>query len=419
MTIMPTAQQMDLFPHVLRAYVEANGAMLDNATLYERVAQSAGIDTRVLNRKEGIGQTKQRHSPVKRAIRWAQQTAKHMRLVERIAGERGVWRLAIANSKGLLAAAPGTRLVAFSTRLGVAVWGDCSTVLAGLDRPVTLTLCSPPYPLRKPRDYGNPSEQEFTDFICRALEPVIGHLAPGGSLCLNLGNDVFVEGSPARSLYRERLLIALCDRFSLHRMDSIIWFNPSRPPAPVQWASKKRVQLNASYEVIDWLCNDPSKVNADNRRVLEAHTKRQLKLIAKGGEQREGCYADGAYRLHHGSFSNPTAGRIPRNVLTRGHRCADANQYRADANRLGLSVHGARQPLSVPDFLIRFLSSVGDLIVDPFGGTATTGMAAERNQRNWVVTELILDYLRAAGERFRGCEGFQMSPAVERWPRAA
>jgi site-specific DNA-methyltransferase (cytosine-N4-specific) len=74
-------------------------------------------------------------------------------------------------------------------------------------------------------------------------------------------------------------------------------------------------------------------------------------------------------------------------------------------------------PLSIPDFLVRFLSDVGDLVVDPFGGRITTGMAAERNGRRWLVAERVLDYVRAGGERFRDCDGFGMPEMIEAWPR--
>jgi site-specific DNA-methyltransferase (cytosine-N4-specific) len=82
-------------------------------------------------------------------------------------------------------------------------------------------------------------------------------------------------------------------------------------------------------------------------------------------------------------------------------------------------VHGAIQPLSIPDFLIRFLTQEDDLVVDPFGGTLKTGIAAERLGRRWLVVEKILDYVRASAERFRGFEGFHMPEKIQRWPHAA
>lgn len=388
---------------------------LANDELYDRVARAAGISQVELERRTPVGKAGAARSITKRAIRWHQQSLKAMGVLERDPEARGLWRLAKAPVKGLHEAAGSTRLVAFSTNLGVAIWGHCESVLAGLDQPITLCVTSPPYPLRTPRAYGNPDDGAYVDFLCRALEPIVQHLAPGGSICLNLGNDVFVPGTPARSLYRERLVLALHDRLGLSKMDEIIWHNPTKPPGPLQWASKQRTQLNVAWEPIYWFTNDPTRVNADNRRVLEAHTRRHMDLMAAGGESREAVYGDGAYRIREGNFSRTTEGKIPRNLLTRAHKCKDTQQYRRDAQALGLPLHGAIFPISIPDFLIRFLSRAGELVVDPFGGTATTGMAAERLGRRWLVVDQMLEYLRGGAERFRDCAGFQMPAAMDAW----
>ncbi|MBR8048859.1 DNA methyltransferase [Burkholderia multivorans] len=115
----------------------------------------------------------------------------------------------------------------------------------------------------------------------------------------------------------------------------------------------------------------------------------------------------------------PTAGRIPRNVISRGTRCTDTLQYRRDAQRLGLPVHGAMMPISIPDFLIRFLTEPDDLVVDPFGGTIKTGKAAEHLGRRWICVELALQYVRAAAERFRTCPGFWIDPSLEAFSGAS
>lgn len=415
---MPHAQ-LDLFAHVACAYAEAPAGVLNNDALYRAVAQRAGISYTELDAKAPIGRTGQPRSLIKRKIRWFQQSLKDMGVLSRVEGERGVWRLCEAAGGELLKAAEGVKLVAFSTDLGVAIWGSNTTILRDFRDPIHLMISSPPYPLIEPGAYGNPVESEYIDFISRSLEPVVRNLVPGGSICLNLGNDHFLPGSPARSLYREKLLLTLCERFSLALMDRCVWSNPSKPPGPIQWASKKRVQLAVGYEVVYWLTNAPDQVRSDNRRVLEPHTERHKQLMARGGEQRQAQYGDGAYRLRHGSFGAVTEGRIPRNVITRGHACKDTRAYRADATRLGLPIHGAMQPLSIPDFFIRFLTEPGDLVVDIFGGTVKTGMAAERNGRRWLVCELMAAYLRASAERFRSYAGFCMDPGFEAIRRGA
>lgn len=405
--------------HVASAFTESDAGRMDTQALYREVASRAGLSPARLREVQPVGRNRTPRNLTKRAIRWHVQTLKHMGVVKRVEGERGVWELVEPTRKGLHVPRIPVKLVAFSTDLGVAIWGDNREVLAGLDEPVHLVLTSPPYPLRKPRAYGNPSLRDYVDFILRSIEPFMQTLATGASIVLNVSNDCFVTGSPARSTYVERLVIALEDQLGLQLMDRIPWINPCKPPGPMQWASKHRIHLNVGYEPLLWLSNDPAHVFADNRRVLEPHTDQHRKLIARGGVSRARVSSDGAYAKKQGAYGRHTPGRIPRNVLTRPHNCADARQYREHAKQLGLRSHGAVMPTSVCDFLIRYLTRPDQLVLDPWGGKATTGLAAERLGRRWMVVDRVLDYLRAGGECFRYLPGFDMPEAMETWPRRA
>ncbi|WP_321935527.1 site-specific DNA-methyltransferase [Paraburkholderia sp. J8-2] len=410
--------QLDLFAELTAIYrpsVHASALPeLDNRQVYSAIAERLGVDRSEFDRREPVGASGQRHSLWKRKIRFGQQTLKHMGVIERVAGERGVWRLTEAAGKGLSRAGMGVRLVGFSTELGACIWGSNFDALHGLEEPIVLMLSSSPYPIARARAYGGPTDAEYVEFMVRSLEPVVRHLAPGGSIVLNMSNDVFERGSPARSISRERVIIALRERLGIFKMDEMVWANRSKPPSPVQYASKERCHLNSGWEPLYVLSNDPIawKSRADNRRVLQPHTERQLALIARGGEQREAVYGDGAYRLRHGSFGNPTQGRIPRNVFEAGHNCSDTRALRRHAKELGLPAHGAMFPTSLPAFFIDYLSKPQELVVDIWGGSSKTGLAAERAGRRWLTIEWMLEYVRTSAELFRGFSGFNMSPAL-------
>lgn len=399
-------KQLDLFSEVLHAYTGRSGNALSNGDLYRNILARCGLPDEALQEKVPVGVAGQPCNLLARELRWHQQTLKHAGILERVEGRRGVWALTRPAAKDLNEIQAGVSVVAFSTKLGVAILGSCETVFARLDAPIVLVVTSPPFPLAKARRYGNVSEAEYVDWICRALEPVVKNLARGGSICLNVSNDIFERGMPSRSLYRERLILALHDRLGLHKMDELVWENPSKAPGPVQWASLRRVQLNVSWEPIYWLTNDPRAVFSDNRRVLLAHTEKQLKLIQAGGEHRLASYCDGAYTIRPGSFGAVTEGRIPRNLMSVGHRCTDQRQYKRACAELGVPSHGATMPLKVASFLVEFLSRPGDLVADPFGGSFTTAKAAERLGRRWLSTEIMAEYVIGGASRFTDCDGF-------------
>ena len=415
MTTPEDAQAITL-EDVTSAYADSESGELLNETLYARVAQRRSIPDSSLHARQPVGAAGTPRSTIKRAIRWHQQTLRAMGVLERVENSRGLWRLAATNDRGLSEAQPGVRLVAFSTNLGVAIWGECRDVLTGLQEKVALSICSPPYPLASPRAYGNATahESEYVDFISHALEPIIRNLVDGGSLCINVGS-VYIKGTPARSLYRERLILALCDRFSLSLVDRVVWHNPSSPPGPTRWACVKRVQLCNTYEDVLWFTNNAEALRSDNRRVLQPHSERHQKLIARGGENRTALFGDGAHRIAPGNFGAHTEGRIPRNVLTLGHRCPDNDRYRRYARDHELPVHGAMFPLSLVSFFIRLLTQPDELVIDPFGGSICTGSAAEQLGRRWIVVEKMLDYLRGGAGRFLDADGFHMSEHLASW----
>ena len=244
------SHQFDLFSEVLHAYsAEAVGRM-SNAELYASIAERTGLDASRRDDRVPVGESRQPHNLLARKIRWHQQTLKHAGILERIPGRRGDWQLTTPAGNDLNRVQAGVSVVGFSTDLGVAILGSCESVFSAIDAPIALVLTSPPYPLAKPRSYGNPPEAEYVDWICRTLEPVVKNLVRGGSLCLNISNDIFMSGTPARSMYCERLLLALHDKLGLYLMDRLVWHNPSKPPGPVRWASMERVQLNVAWEPI-------------------------------------------------------------------------------------------------------------------------------------------------------------------------
>lgn len=397
---------------VLDAY--ANGAC-ENKVAYERIGSKKEIPQSDWEAVKPIGRAQANHSPLKRKVRWHQMTLRELGLLQPVAGHRGRWE---ATEKGrktieqrqqeLEPAFPGMIKLGFSTELGVALWADCRDAFSKLDHDINCIITSPPYPLAVSRDYGNPKSEEYVDWLCACLEPAVKRMARGASLFLNVSNDIFKNGSPERSLYREELVIALHKRLGLCKMDSWIWSNPCKAPGPIQWASLKRVQLNSGYEVIYWFCNAPEDCFTDNRRILRPHTEQHARYIETGGAKTKAVFGDGANRRRVGAFSNPTLGSIERNVITMRHNCPSQKELRAWAKENGVPIHSATMPLEMAEKIVLFATEENMLVADLFSGWGTTALAASIHSRRFYVTERMRAYLHAHQWRMKHA-GFEVN----------
>lgn len=392
--------QLD-FDSLLLAYGDSNTGALDNNSLYHIAANEAGIPLDDLNRLEPIGKDGRKYSKTTRQIRWAQQSLKRMGLLEKT-DVRGKWQLTHEGRKKveLRKAITGFSMLAFSTKLGIAIWGDSRHIFSQINEPITLTVSSPPYPIKYGRGYGKWREDEIIDLIIGVLEPIIANLVDGGSVMLNVGNDVFEDGVPSRSIYVEKLVIRMYETLGLRKMDTLIWYNPSKAPGPVQWANVERMQLSTGYEPILWMCNNPKKVRTDNRRVLQPISEAHQKLIDRGGEKRTSVNGDGTHTVRKGSFGTQVNGKIPSNVIRQVHQSKSSNEYRRLCKEHGLPVHGAMFPYELVEFLVKFASEEGELIADPFGGSLTSALVAHKLGRRFITADTIYEYLKGGSLRF-------------------
>jgi len=64
--------------------------------------------------------------------------------------------------------------------------------------------------------------------------------------------------------------------------------------------------------------------------------------------------------------------------------------------------HFATMPPELAERCVKAGSAVGDTILDPFGGAGTTGLVADRLQRNAILCELNPEYAAMARERIKG-----------------
>jgi len=102
-------------------------------------------------------------------------------------------------------------------------------------------------------------------------------------------------------------------------------------------------------------------------------------------------------------FATDNGGAIPSNWLQIPNT-ESTGQYTRACKVVGAEIHPARFPDAFPAFFIRFLTVPGDLVVDIFAGSNTTGMVAEEEGRRWLAFEEKTEYLAASAFRFIGAD---------------
>ncbi len=79
-------------------------------------------------------------------------------------------------------------------------------------------------------------------------------------------------------------------------------------------------------------------------------------------------------------FQKDNDGAIPPNLLILANTESNS-AYLRRCKEAGINPHPARFPIDFPRFFIDFLTDEGDLVLDPFAGSNTTGQAAELSKR--------------------------------------
>ncbi|MGO9009759.1 MAG: DNA-methyltransferase [Bryobacteraceae bacterium] len=216
---------------------------------------------------------------------------------------------------------------------------------------------------------------------------------------------------PTHSLYHFHLLIALVEEVGFHLAQECFWYNPAKMPMPAEWVTVRRIRIKDSVEYVWWFSKTPWP-KASNTRVLKEYSPDMIRLNRRGVKPT----VRPSGHVIRNSFDKVGEGAIPGNVvedalaealdmpapdamLKFGNNAAN-DEYAMRSKELGLKMHPARFPASLPEFFVRLLTEEGDTVIDPFAGSNTTGVVAEGLNRRWIAIEQRPEYLEASRVRF-------------------
>lgn len=285
----------------------------------------------------------------------------------------------------------------YATSLGAAHCGDSLTLLDALpENSVNLVITSPPFALQRKKEYGNKDQAEYVDWLTEFARRVHRVLTLDGSFVLDLGGS-YEKGTPTRSLYNFRVPIKFCDDLGFFLAEDFYWHNPSKLPSPIEWVNKRKIRAKDSVNTVWWFSKSEWP-KADVSKVLTEYSDRMKKLL----QDPESFYTPKVRPSGHdigASFAKDNGGAIPSNLLQIPNTESNG-QYLSGCKEVGAKQHPARFPAKLPEFFIRFLTDPGDLVLDIFAGSNTTGAVAESVDRRWLAFEECREYVAASSFRF-------------------
>lgn len=279
---------------------------------------------------------------------------------------------------------------------------------------VSLSLWSPPYFVGK--SYENDlTYSDWTNLLQGVINLHAKVLKPGGFMAINIA-DILAFADASMPKFQADLV--------------------SRKRSPVTRemvvAAKERYPSKSRYELAEMLgCSEQTiqrRLDHNNVRGGKHSVQTRVKpvsglideMAANAGlfmYDRRVWVKDPAWqnsRWHSGSYRSvdefeyififwkPGITKIDRNRLERGEwaRWGSRGVWSVRSVRSNDN-HEAKFPLEIPDRLIRLFTDPGELVLDPFMGSGTTGVAAKRLSREYIGIDKIPKYVALAN---RNCE---------------
>ncbi|NLO19812.1 MAG: site-specific DNA-methyltransferase [Ignavibacteria bacterium] len=244
------------------------------------------------------------------------------------------------------------------------ILGDCLDVLEKIPNDsVHLIVTSPPYNLNI--QYENHSDElEYSDYLkwmSEVWKKCNEVLVRGGRLCINIGENKRQNISyPTYSAF-----IQSCVELNMLYRGTIIW-NKNSAAKHTAWGS--------------W--NSPSNPHIVPRHeYIIIFSKGDYKLLGK----KENC------DLKPEEFMEYT-----RSVWSFGTE---------SKTKIG---HPAPFPLELPKRLIKFYSYKEQIVLDPFAGSGTVGIAASLLERNYILIDNSEEYCKLAEKRINDKNGMNL-----------
>ena len=257
--------------------------------------------------------------------------------------------------------------------------GDCLELMKSVpDNKVNLTVTSPPYDnLRKYN--GNISQWDFDKFKSVAEE--LYRITVDGGTVVWIISDATIDGSETGTSFKQALYFMECG-FNLH--DTMIW----RKPNPIPQIKRGRYTNCFEYMFVF------TKGRIKTCNYIYTPCLNAGKDMSKSSYKNYSADDDQKRKLKDKTVNKE---KILTNVW-------DFNVGSGSGDDKFAKQHPAVFPEKLINAHIISWSNEGDIVLDPFMGSGTTGKMAILNNRNFIGMEIDEGYYNTAKERIENLE---------------
>jgi DNA modification methylase len=284
--------------------------------------------------------------------------------------------------------------------------GDCFDLIKEQDdNSVDLIITSPPYSdiINYGKNISTKKPDDYVDWILPLFNEILRVLKPSGSFILNI-NDKTEKG--LRSTYIYDLISRNNKETGLKLYDTYIWHKKNGIPN----GGTKR--FRNTTEFILHFCKNVKQMKFYMDRVLQEHSQSSNQRYNYDMTNRQGEVVDGVrikklQKVRKGAMKTNELGQQAQDFSIRElpDKVRPDNVFRfstAAASRDNLIKHPAPYHKELPLYFINLLTDEGDLVIDPFSGIGTTGIACKELNRDYIGYELNETYNTFADKRLNG-----------------
>ena len=249
--------------------------------------------------------------------------------------------------------------------------GDAKKILKEYaDNTVDLIVTSPPYADQRKNTYGGIKPNEYVDWFLPISKELLRVLKPTGTFILNIKEKVM---NGERCTYVIELILEMRKQ-GWYWTEEFIWHKKNSYPG--KWPNRFRDGWERLLQF-----NKSRKFNMYQEEVMVPMgdwADQRLKNLSETDKRRDESKVKSGFGKNISNWVNRKMA-YPNNVLHLSTQCSNKN-------------HSAAFPEALPEWFIRLFTKEGDVVLDPFTGSGTTNIVAQRMNRHSIGIEIVKEY---------------------------